>query len=96
MSDRKRVLHIRVSDGTKQKVNIAVPLGLAKLARIGGVADQLSSQHGIDLDEILKGIESSDDGPIIDVIDEKSGEHVEVSLETLGVTSPEEATPGTR
>lgn len=89
MTGNKRVLRIRVSDGEKPKVNITVPLGLARLARIGGIADKISKQHGIDLDEILEGIEGSPDGTICDVVDEKSGDHVEVSLETPGA----DATP---
>jgi hypothetical protein len=84
MTDRRRVVHIRVSDGSKQTVNIALPLGLAKRALIGGIADQLSSQSGIDLDEILNGIEGSADGPIVDVIDEKSGDHIQLSVESVG------------
>ena len=84
MSDRKRVLRIHVADATKQKVNITVPLGLARLAKIGGIADQLKDRHGIDLDEILDDIEDTPDGKMIDVLDEKSGDHVEIYIETVG------------
>jgi hypothetical protein len=86
MSDGKRVLRVLVTEGSKQKVNITVPLGLAQLARIGGVADRLASEHGLDLDEILRGIKESPDGPIVDVVDEKSGEHIEISVDTVGVS----------
>ena len=86
MTTAKRVLRIRVSDGNTQKVNVTLPLGLTRLARIGGIADRLSKEHGIDLDEILKGIEDAPDGKMVDVVDEKSGDHVEVYVETPGAT----------
>jgi hypothetical protein len=82
MFGSKRIVRIRVTEGDKKKVNIAVPLGIARVARLGGVADQLSKQHGIDLEEFLTGIEESPDGKLIDVVDDKTGEHVEIYLET--------------
>lgn len=84
MSGNKRVLRIRVTHGDEQKVNITVPLGLARFARMGGIADKLSAQHGIDLDEIIRGIEGSPDGKMVDIVDEKSGDHVEIYVETPG------------
>lgn len=89
MSGNGRVIRIRVSDGDKQKVNLTVPLGLARLARLGGIADKVSKEHGIDLDEIIKGIEGTPDGKVVDVVDEKSGDHVEIYVETPdAVTTP--------
>jgi hypothetical protein len=95
MSENKRVLRIRVTEGNKQKVNITVPLGLARLALIGGIAGQISKRHGIDLDEVLRGIEESPDGKMVDVIDEKSGDHVQIYVETLGTADADttNATP---
>ena len=85
MSDRKRVLRIHVSKDEKdEKVNITLPLGLAKLVRLGGIAETLKTRHGIDVDELLEDVEDMDDGKIVDVIDEKSGDHVEIFLETRG------------
>ena len=81
MSDQKRVLRIQVTKDDEPKVNIRVPLGLAKLARLGGFAGQLKDK-GIDLDEILAEVEDMDDGKIVDVVDEKSGDHVEIYVET--------------
>ena len=85
MSDRKRVLRIHVSHDTKDdKVNITLPLGLARLAKLGGIAEQLEKKHHIDLDEILDDLDETPDGKIIDVIDEKSGDHIEIYVETRG------------
>ena len=84
MSDRKRVLRIHVTEGDDDKVNITVPLGLARLAKIGGLAKKLEERHGIDLEEILEDIEEAPDGKMIDVLDEKSGDHVEIFIETQG------------
>lgn len=82
MSDPKRVLRIHVAEAGTDKVNITVPLGLAKLAKIGGIAEKLSEKHGIDLEEILDDIEEAPDGKLIDVVDEQKGDHVEIFIET--------------
>jgi hypothetical protein len=89
MSDRKRVLRIHVAESDKQRVNITVPLGLARLAKLGGVAEKLKVRHGIDLDEILDEIDEMPDGKIVDVIDDKSGDHIEIFVETPGSSSDE-------
>jgi len=86
MSDTKRVLRIHVTDGDKEKVNIRIPLALAKLAGVGGIADKLTAEHGIKLGEILKGIDELPDEKIVDVIDEQKGEHVEIYVETIVAT----------
>ena len=41
MAGQRRVLRIRVIDGETPKANITVPLGLARLARVGPLAGQL-------------------------------------------------------
>jgi hypothetical protein len=92
MSSNKRVVRIRVTEGNKQKANITLPLGLARFARLGGIADQLSARHGIDLEQIIREIEESPDGKMIDVVDEKSGDHVEIYIETLGAPESTDAT----
>ena len=85
MSKEKRVLRVQVTKDGDPKVNIRVPLGLAKLARIGGVQDALKKRD-IDIDEILDEIEDTPDGKIVDVVDEKSGDHVEIYIETVGAS----------
>ena len=84
MSDPKRVLRIHVAEGDKERVNITIPLGLAKLAKLGGIAEKLEERHGIDIDEVLDGIDEIPDGKMIDVVDEKTGDHVEIYVETVG------------
>lgn len=67
----RRTLRIRVLSGGKTKVNIAIPLGIArmgktKIAASGLVREQLA-KFGIDLDDVLRHIAHS--GTIVDVSD---------------------------
>ena len=67
----RRTLRIRVLSGAKTKVNIAIPLGIArmgktKIAASGLVREQLA-KFGIDLDDVLRHIAHS--GTIVDVSD---------------------------
>lgn len=82
MSEGKRVLRIHVTEGDKDKVNIRIPLGLAKLAGLGGIADKVWKEQGINIAEILRGLDETPDGKIIDVVDEQKNEHVEIFVET--------------
>ncbi len=66
-----RILRIQVLSGGKNKVNIAIPLALARMGKVKMGASGLVKGHlakfGIDLDELLKTVERS--GPIVDVSD---------------------------
>ena len=67
----RRTLRIMVTSGGKSKVNIAIPLGIArmgktKIAASGLVREQLA-KFGIDLDDVLRHISHS--GPIVDIAD---------------------------
>ncbi len=67
----RRTLRIMVTSGGKSKVNIAIPLGIArmgktKIAASGLVREQLA-KFGIDLDDVLRHISRS--GPIVDIAD---------------------------
>jgi hypothetical protein len=67
----RRTLRIMVTSGGKSKVNIAIPLGIArmgktKIAASGLVREQLA-KFGIDLDDVLRHISHS--GPIVDISD---------------------------
>lgn len=73
-----RTLRIRVTEGGRQKVNVAIPLGLARLGRIGGFADKMAHQFGIDLREIVRDVQSA--GKVIDVVGD-SGDRVEIYVE---------------
>ena len=95
MSDKKRVLRIHVTeDGKNDKVNITLPFGVAKLIRFGPIANSLRKQD-IDIDELLDDLDQLEDGKIIDVTDEKSGDHVEIFVETRAAAkTPAETTAG--
>lgn len=66
-----RILRIQVLSGGKTKVNIAIPLALARMGKVkmgpGGLVRGQLAKFGIDLDELLKTVERS--GPIVDVSD---------------------------
>jgi hypothetical protein len=67
----RRTLRIMLTSGGKSKVNIAIPLGIArlgktKIAASGLVREQLA-KFGIDLDDVLRHISHS--GPIVDIAD---------------------------
>lgn len=68
---RGRVLRIQVLSGGKSKVNIAIPLAIARMGKVKMGASGLVKGHlakfGIDLDELLRTVERS--GPIVDVSD---------------------------
>jgi hypothetical protein len=78
-------LKVRVYDITsnKKKVNVSVPLSLVSIGlklgmRFGLDKDELK---GFDFDQIIQLIEAGEEGKIVDVVDEESGEKVEVYVE---------------
>jgi len=78
---RGRILRIRVTEGGQQKVNVAIPLAIArvgkmKLASSGLVRGHLS-KFGIDLDELLRTIEYP--GKFVDIADNE--DRVEIFVE---------------
>jgi hypothetical protein len=79
-SSRGRVLRIRVSQDGKPKVNIAVPLAIARIGKMklaAGLVSHHLQRAGIDLDRLLKEVETV--GRIVDITDEK--DHVEIFVE---------------
>lgn len=72
-----RVLRIRVTEGGRQKVNMAVPLSLARHGRVSGLA-RIVGQFGIDLREVARDVAAV--GKIVDVVDE-DGDRVEIFVE---------------
>jgi hypothetical protein len=76
-----RLLRIRITEGGKQKVNIAVPLALARLGRVGGIAERLRRQYDLDLSELLQTVQNSPGGKIVDVVEEEDGSRVEIFVE---------------
>ena len=77
-------LHIRVTDtfSDDTKVNLAVPLGLARFVSSmvpRGHLDQLE-RHGVDLDAALDAIDAGATGTIAEIADE-DGHHVRVWID---------------
>ena len=78
---RGKTLRIRVTENGQQKVNVAIPLAIArvgkmKLASSGLVRGHLS-KFGIDLDELLRSIEQP--GKFVDIADDE--DRVEIFVE---------------
>ncbi|HUG06476.1 MAG TPA: hypothetical protein VMQ78_08040 [Candidatus Limnocylindria bacterium] len=78
---RGRILRIRVTEGGQQKVNVAIPLAIArvgkmKLASSGLIRGHLS-KFGIDLDELLRTIDYP--GKFVDIADDE--DRVEIFVE---------------
>ncbi len=72
-----RLLRIRVTEGGRQKVNMTVPLSLARLGRVAGLS-RVVGQFGIDLRDVAREVLSV--GKIVDVVDE-DGDRVEIFVE---------------
>ena len=72
-----KVLRIRISEGGKQKVNMSVPLSLARLGRVAGLS-RMVSRFGIDLRDVARDIASV--GKVVDICDE-DGDRVEIYVE---------------
>ncbi len=77
-----RFLRVRVTDTNtgKQKVNIRLPLGVVNTGiKIGA---KFSTQvQGLDEKQLTEMINSGEIGQIVDVMDDKDHEHVEIFLE---------------
>lgn len=78
---RGRVLRIRVSEHGKQKVNVAIPLAIARIGKMklggSGFVRAHLSKFGLDLDELLKEVETA--GRIVDINDDE--DRVEIFVE---------------
>ena len=78
---RGRTLRIKVTERGKQKVNIAIPLTIARIGKMKLATSGLVRGHlakfGLDLDELLREVESA--GRIVDVTDDES--RVEIFVE---------------
>lgn len=78
-STRGRILRVRVTEGGQPKVNIAIPLAIARIgkAKLGGLVRGHLGKFGLDLDEILDQVEHS--GKMVDIVDDDS--RVEIFVE---------------
>jgi hypothetical protein len=78
---RGRILRIRVTEGSEQKVNVAIPLAIARIGKMklgsSGLVRGHLSKFGIDLDELLRSIDFP--GRIVDIADDE--DRVEIFVE---------------
>lgn len=77
-----RWLRVRVTDSEsgRPRVNVRLPISMVKLGLKMGTKFSPEVQ-GLDMDELMRLIDAGEIGQIVDVQDEKDGEHVEVFLE---------------
>jgi len=77
-----RWLRVRVTDTNsgRPRVNVRLPISMVKIGLKMGTrfAPEI---EGLDAEMLVKSIESGEIGQIVDVQDDKDGEHVEVFLE---------------
>ena len=80
-----RFLKIRVYEGNldKPKVNVAVPMGLIKLAMkfVPEDAKAQINDHDIDLEEIIKAVDENTEGKLLEVDDAEDKTRVEIFIE---------------
>ncbi len=77
---RGRILRIRVSEHGKPKVNVAIPLAIARIGKMklgAGLVSHHLQKFGLDLDQLLKEVETA--GRIVDINDDK--DRVEIFVE---------------
>jgi SHOCT-like protein len=78
---RGRILRIRVTEDGEQKVNVAIPLAIARIGKMKLASSGLVRGHlgkfGIDLDELLKSVDFP--GKIVDIADDE--DRVEIYVE---------------
>jgi hypothetical protein len=82
---RAKWLKVRVYDANsdKRKVNVSIPLSLVSVGLKLGMKFGLDREElkGFDFDEIIHMIEAGEEGKLVDVVDDESGEKVEVFVE---------------
>lgn len=82
---KARWLKVRVYDiaSNKKKVNVSVPLSLVSTGLKLGIKFGLDRDElkGFDFDEIIHQIQAGEEGKLVDVVDEESGEKVEIYIE---------------
>jgi hypothetical protein len=78
---RGRILRIRVTENGQQKVNVAIPLAIARVGKMKLASSGLIRGHlakfGIDLDELLRSIDYP--GKFVDIADDE--DRVEIFVE---------------
>lgn len=78
---RGRILRIRVTEDGEQKVNVAIPLAIARIGKMKLASSALVRGHlgkfGVDLDELLRTVDFP--GKIVDITDDD--DRVEIFVE---------------
>jgi len=79
---RNRMLRVHVKEGDKTKVNVNLPLSLARVA-LNFVPKGVLEQQGIDgdLGEIVRMLEEGFEGKLVDVEEQDTNTKVEVWVE---------------
>jgi hypothetical protein len=77
-----RWFRVRVTDSEsgRSKVNVNIPMGLVNVGMRMG-ARFIPEDADIDLEELFEQIRSGAHGKIVEVIDDETGEHVEIFIE---------------
>jgi hypothetical protein len=77
-----RWFRVRVTDSEsgRSKVNVNIPMGLVNVGMRMG-ARFIPEDADIDLEELFDQIRSGAHGKIVEVIDDETGEHVEIFIE---------------
>ncbi len=82
---RAKWLKVRVYDvnSNKKKVNVSIPLSLVSVGLKLGMKFGLDKEElkGFDFNEVIQMIQAGEEGKLVDVTDEESGEKVEVFVE---------------
>jgi hypothetical protein len=81
-----RWIRVRITDQNtgKKKVNVNIPMGVAEAAvRLGARfgTHKVPEMGELDINEIMAAIRSGNQGKIVDIDDEETGDHVEVSVD---------------
>jgi len=77
-----RWFRVRVTDSEtgRNKVNVNIPMGLVNVGiRMG--ARFIPEDADIDIEDLFEQIRSGAHGKIVEVIDDESGEHIEIFIE---------------
>jgi hypothetical protein len=77
-----RWFRVRVTDAEsgRSKVNVNIPMGLVNVGMRMG-ARFIPEDSDIDIEDLMEQIRSGAHGKIVEVVDDESGEHVEIFIE---------------
>ncbi len=78
-----RWFRVRVTDmnSGKNKVNVNIPMGLVNVGIKMGARFAPEEMDGAEIEQIMEAIKSGQQGKVMDVTDDESGERVEIFVE---------------